>query len=245
MAYMYTGSNDCCRIARGPGTDFTRVELEVAIWGMTGDAFSLESLVLPSGVKALCEDQALRTAAGRRPQSWAPHSRCLTRPPAVLQPRSRGAKTRRSGPRREGEREGAGVGAPPQGPRRCRPDPEGRRGAGGSPHAEQPSRGVQVPKAPARRRVLGRGAGPQAPEDGGGGEAERRPEEARRASPEQQIPPPPLMSQRPETPPPPPEPRPQSPPPPPTAPAAGDHHQRSGGSSAGTKVPRIARGGWE
>jgi hypothetical protein len=62
MAYMYTGSNDCCRIARGPGTDFTRVELEVAIWGMTGDAFSLESLVLPSGVKALCEDQALRTS---------------------------------------------------------------------------------------------------------------------------------------------------------------------------------------
>jgi hypothetical protein len=60
MAYMYTGSNDCCRIARGPGTDFTRAELEVAIWGMTGDAFSSESLVLPSGVKALCEDQALR-----------------------------------------------------------------------------------------------------------------------------------------------------------------------------------------
>jgi hypothetical protein len=62
MAYMYTGSNDCCRIARGPGTDFTRVELEVAIQGMTGDAFSPESLVLPSGVKALCEDQALRSS---------------------------------------------------------------------------------------------------------------------------------------------------------------------------------------
>jgi hypothetical protein len=62
MAYMYTGSNDCCRIARGPGTDFTWAELDVAIRGMTGDAFSLESLVLPSGVKALCEDQALRAS---------------------------------------------------------------------------------------------------------------------------------------------------------------------------------------
>jgi hypothetical protein len=62
MAYMYTGSNECCRIARGPGTDFSRAELEVAIRGMTGDAFSPESLVLPSRVKALCEDQALRAS---------------------------------------------------------------------------------------------------------------------------------------------------------------------------------------
>jgi hypothetical protein len=62
MAYMYTGPNDCCRIARGPSTDFTWAELEVAIRGMTGDAFSPESLVLPSGVRALCEDQALRAS---------------------------------------------------------------------------------------------------------------------------------------------------------------------------------------
>jgi hypothetical protein len=61
MACMYTGPNDCCKIARGPGTDFTRAELEVSIQGMTGEAFSLESLVLPSGIKALCEDQALRS----------------------------------------------------------------------------------------------------------------------------------------------------------------------------------------
>jgi hypothetical protein len=59
---MYTGLNDCCRIARGPGADFTRAELEVAIRGMTGDAFSPESLVLPIGVKALSEDQALRAS---------------------------------------------------------------------------------------------------------------------------------------------------------------------------------------
>jgi hypothetical protein len=62
MAYMYTGPNDCCRVARGPGTDFTRAELEVAIRGMTGEAFSLETLVLPSGIKAVYEDQALRSA---------------------------------------------------------------------------------------------------------------------------------------------------------------------------------------
>jgi hypothetical protein len=62
MACMYTGTNDCCRIARGPGTEFTRAELEAALRVMTGEAFSLESLVLPSGVKALCEDQALRSS---------------------------------------------------------------------------------------------------------------------------------------------------------------------------------------
>jgi hypothetical protein len=62
MAYMYTGLNDCCRIVRGPGGDFTRAELDVALWAMTGKAFSPESLVLPSGVKALCEDQALRSS---------------------------------------------------------------------------------------------------------------------------------------------------------------------------------------
>jgi hypothetical protein len=59
MAYMYTGLNDCCRIARRPGGDFTRAELEATLRRMTGEAFSPVSLVLPSGVKALCEDQAL------------------------------------------------------------------------------------------------------------------------------------------------------------------------------------------
>jgi hypothetical protein len=59
MAYVYTGLNDCCRIARGSGGDFTRTELEAALRAMTGKAFIPESLVLPSEVKALCEDQAL------------------------------------------------------------------------------------------------------------------------------------------------------------------------------------------
>jgi hypothetical protein len=62
MAYMYTGLNDCSRIIRGPGSEFTRVELEAALRAMTGEAFSPESLVLLSGVKALCKDQALRSS---------------------------------------------------------------------------------------------------------------------------------------------------------------------------------------
>jgi hypothetical protein len=53
---MYTGLNDCCRTAREPSADFTRAELEAAVRAMTGESFSPESLVLPSGVKALCED---------------------------------------------------------------------------------------------------------------------------------------------------------------------------------------------
>jgi hypothetical protein len=62
MAYVYTRLNDCCRIARGPGGDFTRTELEAAVRAMTGEVFIPESLVLPSRVKALCEDQALRSS---------------------------------------------------------------------------------------------------------------------------------------------------------------------------------------
>jgi hypothetical protein len=62
MAYVYTVLNDCCKIARGPGGDFTWTELETAVRAMTGEVFISESLVLPSRVKALCEDQALRSS---------------------------------------------------------------------------------------------------------------------------------------------------------------------------------------
>ena len=54
--------NDCGRIQRGAGTDLSIRELELLIQGMNGEAFSPESLVLPRGIIALCEDQALRTA---------------------------------------------------------------------------------------------------------------------------------------------------------------------------------------
>jgi hypothetical protein len=62
MACMYTGSNDYCRIVRGPGTDLTRAELEASIRAMTGETYTPESLVLPRGIKALCEDQVMRSA---------------------------------------------------------------------------------------------------------------------------------------------------------------------------------------
>jgi hypothetical protein len=37
MACMYTGSNNCCRIARGPSSDFTRAELEASIRAIRRD----------------------------------------------------------------------------------------------------------------------------------------------------------------------------------------------------------------
>jgi hypothetical protein len=40
MACMFTGVNDYSRIMREAGTDLTDAELEVLIWGMTGEAFA-------------------------------------------------------------------------------------------------------------------------------------------------------------------------------------------------------------
>jgi hypothetical protein len=62
MACMFTVVNDCSRIVRGAGSDLSGAELEVLIRAMTGEAYTPESLVFPRGIKALCEDQALRTA---------------------------------------------------------------------------------------------------------------------------------------------------------------------------------------
>jgi hypothetical protein len=47
MACIYTGSNDCCRIVRGPSIDLTRAELEASIQVMTGETYTSKSLVLP------------------------------------------------------------------------------------------------------------------------------------------------------------------------------------------------------
>jgi hypothetical protein len=62
MACMFTGSNDCCWIVLGPGTDLTSMELEASIRVMTGVVYTPESLVLLRGIKALCEDQAMRSS---------------------------------------------------------------------------------------------------------------------------------------------------------------------------------------
>jgi hypothetical protein len=62
MSCMFTGSNECYRIVGGPVTDLTSAELEASIRVMTSEGYTLESLVLPRGIKALCEDQAMRSA---------------------------------------------------------------------------------------------------------------------------------------------------------------------------------------
>jgi hypothetical protein len=64
MACMFTGVNDYCRIVRGASTDLSSVELETSIRVMTGEAYTPESLILPRGIKALCEDQAMRVRPG-------------------------------------------------------------------------------------------------------------------------------------------------------------------------------------
>jgi hypothetical protein len=54
MACMYTGSNDCCRIVRGPGMDPTRAELEAAIRAMTNEAFTLDVAEPPKLFRLKC-----------------------------------------------------------------------------------------------------------------------------------------------------------------------------------------------
>jgi hypothetical protein len=53
--------NNCCRIVHGASSDLSSTELEVLIRSMTGEAYAPESLVVPRGIKALCEDHAMRT----------------------------------------------------------------------------------------------------------------------------------------------------------------------------------------
>jgi hypothetical protein len=167
MACMYTGPNDCYRIAHGPGTDFTRAELELAIREMTGEAFFLETLVLLSGIKALCEDQALRSAV----LAWMP-----TLDEGGLAVRQMGGDPNRgihipgASPDRQ-HRTSQGPGGPSHGGpapagkgKGKEPEPERhhKQSVGGTPARrddeargaatprEQPGGRVQVPEAPAR-----------------------------------------------------------------------------------------------
>jgi hypothetical protein len=49
-------------VQRGPGTDLSWDELEVLVKGITSESFIPESLILPKGISALCNDAGLRTA---------------------------------------------------------------------------------------------------------------------------------------------------------------------------------------
>jgi hypothetical protein len=61
LCCWFTGSNDIGRIQRGPRTDLSWEELEVLVKGITGESFVPESLILPEGIPALCDDAGLKT----------------------------------------------------------------------------------------------------------------------------------------------------------------------------------------
>jgi hypothetical protein len=62
LCCWFTGSNYIDRIQRGLGTDLSWEELELLVKGITGESFIPESLILPQGIPALCDDLGLRTA---------------------------------------------------------------------------------------------------------------------------------------------------------------------------------------
>jgi hypothetical protein len=61
MCCWFTGSNDIGRIQRGPGINLSWDELAVLVGVITGETFVPESLILPQGILALCDDPGLRT----------------------------------------------------------------------------------------------------------------------------------------------------------------------------------------
>jgi hypothetical protein len=61
LCCWFTGSNDIGRIQRGPGTDLSWEALEVLVKGISGESFIPESLILPEGIPALCDDVGLST----------------------------------------------------------------------------------------------------------------------------------------------------------------------------------------
>jgi hypothetical protein len=275
MAYMCTGLNDCSRIVRGPGSEFTKAELEAALRAMTGEAFSPESLVLPSGVKALCEDQALRSSVLVSMPTLDEGGLAVRQlggdPNRGLQ--ILGATLDRQQRTSEGPGEPRPGGPAPGGKGKEKvpvPEHQHKENAGAAPaqrsdgaQGAAPARSSQAEgsksrrlqrgdsslvgePAPKRQKTVGAEEQSRAPPPPPQRQQpERRPEEARRPPPRQQTPPPPPPTRRPATPPVPSEPRPQTPPPPPEAPAAGDTRQRSGGPSAEKVVPPKMRGRWE
>jgi hypothetical protein len=73
LCCWFTGPNDIGRIQRGPGTDLSWDELEILVKGITCESFIPESLILPQGIPALCDD----------PQTSGPLTPPLTRAPCT------------------------------------------------------------------------------------------------------------------------------------------------------------------
>ena len=61
LCCCFTGSNDIGWIQRKLGTDLSWEELEVLVKGITGESSIPESLILPKGIPALCDDAGLRS----------------------------------------------------------------------------------------------------------------------------------------------------------------------------------------
>jgi hypothetical protein len=59
LSCWFTGPNNIYWIQREPGTDLTWEGLEVLVKGITGESFIPESLILPQGIPALCDDPTL------------------------------------------------------------------------------------------------------------------------------------------------------------------------------------------
>jgi hypothetical protein len=232
MAYVYTGLNYCCKIARGPGGDFTRTELEAAVRAMTGEVFIPESLVLPSRVKALCEDQALRSSVLASMPTLDEGGLAVWQ---LGGDPNRGLQIPGASPDRQ-QRTSEGVGEPgPGGPAPGRkgkekvPVPEHRHKDSASAASAQrsdetqgvaPAQSSQAKGSKSRRLQRGDGSlvgepAPKRQKTAGAEEQgrapsppprqqqlERRPEETRQPPPRQQTPPPPPPTRRPATPPP-------------------------------------------
>jgi hypothetical protein len=124
MACMFTGVNDYCRIVRGASTDLSSMELEASIRSMTGEAYAPELLVPPRGIKALCEDQALRTAVLAKMPTLDESGLAVRQlggdPNRGIQIPGTSPDSQQRAEQRE--REGEGAGAPPQIQRGLHPD---------------------------------------------------------------------------------------------------------------------------
>jgi hypothetical protein len=61
-AWMYTGENDIMRLERGPGSSLDGDLLAACLKALTTDQFSAELATPPASCRAICKDQAARTA---------------------------------------------------------------------------------------------------------------------------------------------------------------------------------------
>jgi hypothetical protein len=259
-AWLYTGENDCCRIVRGRGSDPSATELEAMIRATTGNVPARELLVLPQGIRALCDDQAARSAilaamptldeSGLAPrQLGGDPGRGISIPEVPVE--------RQSQPIQGSGGSGRGGPVPTGKGKEKAPEPEPVEDDDDEDIEElaaAPS-GVAQGSEPGRTRRLYRQDGTPVGEPDP--KRQRTAEPGQTSRPQapppppvqqrQQAPPPPPPEQRQEAPPPPPaeqQPGPEVLPPPPATRPAGGPRQMSGGPPAGRKSVPVTQGRW-